>query len=232
MLGSSFTEPLQGGQIGSTARARARRDAERRLLGLLCSDPALASVAVPISGAGTLPLSEAIAPEEFTDQGHSAIFAAIRNAAEEARVLNFDGLLGELADPLLKKLASDLYLFGMEVFRNASALSGGSGQVNVGHIGGRHSGESAQGNTNSFGDRTVSDEVVVSWCDLENLERRERFRNSGERGDDSPPRTLDPNGAVERLARLRERGHDVTAVSTFFSRRSSPASDSGRSKTT
>ena len=232
VLGSSFTEPHQGGQIGSTARARARRDAERRLLGLLCSDPALASVAVPISGAGTLPLSEAIAPEEFTDQGHSAIFAAIRNAAEEARVLNFDGLLGELADPLLKKLASDLYLFGMEVFRNASALSGGSGQVNVGHIGGRHSGESAQGNTNSFGDRTVSDEVVVSWCDLENLERRERFRNSGERGDDSPPRTLDPNGAVERLARLRERGHDVTAVSTFFSRRSSPASDSGRSKTT
>ena len=248
---------------GSAARLRARLHAERRLLGVLCCDPALASVAVPVSDAGHLPLSEAIAPEEFADAGHAAIFAAIRNAAEDARVLNFDGLIGELADGAAKRLASDLYLFGTEVLRAATttAVAGGA--------------------------RTAADELVVSWCDLENLERRERFRNGisqnnssqsnsghsnlrpnslkrsensqsegihagsshpAERREhtvdgnspsedldslrgDGAHRTLDPETAAARLAQLRERGHDATAASTFFQRRSTPAKDSGRSST-
>jgi DNA primase len=249
---------------GSAARLRARLHAERRLLGVLCCDPALASVAVPVADAGHLPLSEAIAPEEFADAGHAAIFAVMRNAAEDARVLNFDGLIGELADGAAKRLASDLYLFGTEVLRAATttAVAGGA--------------------------RTAADELVVSWCDLENLERRERFRNgisqntAGQkslspadssqseeihagsshpaerreqtvdrippsggirasedldsfRGDslrgDGAHRTLDPETAAARLAQLRERGHDATAASTFFQRRSTPAKDSGRSST-
>ncbi|MFM1868999.1 MAG: primase, partial [Planctomycetota bacterium] len=244
---------------GSAARLRARLHAERRLLGVLCCDPALASVAVPVSDAGHLPLSEAISPQEFADAGHAAIFAAIRNAAEDARVLNFDGLIGELADGAAKRLASDLYLFGTEVLRAATttAVAGGA--------------------------RTAADELVVSWCDLENLERRERFRNgisqntTGQKSlspadnsqseeihagsshpaerreqtvDRIPPsggiratedldsfrgdglhRTLDLETAAARLAQLRERGHDATAASTFFQRRSTPAKDSGRSST-
>jgi hypothetical protein len=183
----------------------------------------------------------------------------MRNAAEDARVLNFDGLIGELADGAAKRLASDLYLFGTEVLRAATttAVAGGA--------------------------RTAADELVVSWCDLENLERRERFRNgisqntAGQKSlspadssqseeihagsshpaerreqtvDRIPPsggirtsedldsfrgdgahRTLDPETAAARLAQLRERGHDATAASTFFQRRSTPAKDSGRSST-
>jgi DNA primase len=238
---------------GTAARARARLHAERRLLGVLCSDPVLAAVAVPVSGAGTLPLSEAIGPEEFADPSHAAIFAAIRNASEDARALNFDGLLGELADPVLKRLASDLYLFGTEVLRAASSAALGTS-------------------------RSAADELVVSWCDLENLERRERFRETGDAnpvatggdavgsvetdgakadgakadgakadgakadgakadGIGSTEHRLPANGAqrtdaeraTERLNRLRERGHDATAVSTFFRRRTASAQDPGRS---
>lgn len=228
--------------FGSAARQRARREAERRLLGILCTDPALASVAVPVAGAGTLPLSEAIAPEEFADSSHAAIFAAIRDAAEAARALTFDGLLGELADTAAKSLASDLYMFGTEVLRSVSAQGGATGQS-----------------------RSASEEVVVSWRDLEELERRARYRDAGQvgeratdassgtrqldagsdgfgaRSDDSldstsprhpgsrPGSQLDPNGAIERLARLRERGHDVTAFSALFRHRQSPAAESGRS---
>jgi DNA primase len=220
--------------FGSAARQRARREAERRLLGILCTDPALASIAVPVEGAGTLPLSEAIAPAEFADPSHAAIFAAIRDAAESARALTFDGLLGELPHGTLKSLASDLYMFGTEVLRSVTAQGGATGQS-----------------------RSASEEVVVSWRDLEELERRVRFqvgfRNAGQVGEratdassgnehtnesahigshghgarsDGP---LDPNSAVERLARLRERGHDATAFRELFRRRQSPASESGRS---
>jgi hypothetical protein len=167
--------------------------------------------------------------------------------------LNLDGLIGELADGAAKRLASDLYLFGTEVLRAATttAVAGGA--------------------------RTAADELVVSWCDLENLERRERFRNGisqntagqkslspadssqseeihagnshpAERREqtvdgnspsenlesfrgDGAHRTLDPETAAARLAQLRERGHDATAASTFFQRRSTPAKDSGRSST-
>ncbi len=220
---------------GSAARARARLHAERRLLGVLCSDPALAAIAVPVSGAGTLPLSEAISPREFADPSHAAIFAAIQNASEEARALNFDGLLGELADPDLKRLASDLYLFGTEVLRAAAAAAMGPG-------------------------RSAADEMVVSWSDLEKHERRDRFRESGDAnpassggdvagsvgnqigadgGSSEPDSSTDADSrrtdqrsaaerATERLERLRERGHDATAVSTFFRRKTASAQDQGQ----
>jgi len=245
---------------GSAARRRARVLAERRLLGILCLDPAAANVAVDVLGAGKFPISEAIAPEEFVEPGHSAIFAAIRDAAEEGRALSFDALLGEIADPSLKRLASDLYMFGTEVLRAASVQAGVGGEG-----------------------RSVAEEVLVSWNDLESLARRERFRTDVELGspagrarlDESgqsvseesetpnpehhpapdrlaqPPSAtdgareapgttdgtsaVDPDnqelrGAVERLARLRERGHDATAVSALFRRRAKgPEADSGRS---
>ena len=211
--------------IGSTARMRARLAAERRLLAILCNDPVLASVQVSVEGCGNLPISEAIAPAEFADQGHSAIFAAIRDAAEEGRTLRFAALLGELAEPALKRLASDLYTFGEELL-SASSTRDATG-----------------------GHRTAAEEVVVSWQDLENLERLARFRNpdqrhqatdarsdAGERADggerdagSSPQRDAVVGKALERLARARERGHDATAASALFGRRSSPASEAGRS---
>ncbi len=208
--------------IGSTARARARRDAERRLLAILCTDPALASVQVSVDDCGNLPISEAMAPSEFADQGHSAIFAAIRDAADSGRAIRFDGLLSELADAPLKRLASDLYSFGAELLEAAESHSAQLGQR-----------------------RTPTEEVVVSWRDLENLERRARRRSSGERTDEprdtasgTTSQSLDPNksaaktaeqSAVERLARARERGHDATAASALFSRRASSANGVGRS---
>jgi DNA primase len=155
-----FLTPHSGSSIievqafpGSAARRRARILAERRLLGLLCVDPATASVAVNVAGAGMLPLAEALSPDEFADVRYSAIFAVIREASESGHAISFDGLLGELADADVKRLASDLYLFGVEVLRAASVQTG------VGGAG-----------------RTVSEEVVVSWDDLESLARREKFR--------------------------------------------------------
>lgn len=200
--------------IGSVARKRARMDAERRLLAILCTDPALAAVQVSVEGCGMLPLSEAIAPAEFADPQHSAIFAVIRDAAEGARALRFASLLSELADSSSKSLASDLYTFGEQLLQAAQAQAALAGQR-----------------------RTASEEVVVSWNDLENLERRARFRNAGEQSagsrDESPrpsgSKHLDPSDAVERLARARERGHDATAVSALFGRRSASAPESGRS---
>ena len=235
---------------GSAARQRARLTAERRLLGLLCVDPAAAAIAVDLGGAGTLPLSEAISPEEFADSEHSAIFAAIRDAAEEGRALSFDGLLGELADPTIKRLASDLYIFGTEVLRAASMQAGMGGES-----------------------RSVAEEVLVSWNDLESLARRERFRanafpgtrvdsseerfprnaaedtfaqhdgrtavstqnTSDETAGSAEPAAVDPNNpelssAFARLARLRERGHDATAAKALFRQRPrGPESDPGRS---
>ena len=231
--------------IGSTARMRARLAAERRLLAILCNDPVLASVQVSVEGCGNLPISEAIAPSEFADQGHSAIFAAIRDAAEEGRTLRFAALLSELAQPAQKRLASELYTFGEQLL-SASSTRDATG-----------------------GHRTAAEEVVVSWQDLENLERLARFRNPDhraspqdrvadtdargdgeERGAGSSPRgdaSVDSNSdsqasvsqasvsqasvskALERLARARERGHDATAASALFGRRSSPASEAGRS---
>jgi DNA primase len=219
--------PSSGLSIGSAARARARKVAERRLLGLLCCDPALASLAVPVEGAGTLPISEAIAPNEFADPGHAAIFAAIRDAAEAARVLNFEGLIGEIADPAFKRLASDLYLFGTDIMRSASGV-----------------GASQQ--------RSATEEVLVSWSDLENLERRERFRSpqadrtgsvgvGGTDGNDGATdagdgahaartsRGIDATTAAARLARLRERGHDATAASALFHRRQVSSTDGNAS---
>jgi hypothetical protein len=200
--------------IGSAARERARVDAERRLLAFLCLEPALASVQVNVEGCGALPISEAMDPSEFADPRFSAIFAVIREAAESARPLPFVALLSELADSSLKALASDLYNLGEDLLEAAQTQASVIGQR-----------------------RTASEEVVVSWHDLENLERRARFRSAGERIDEgrsatpnpSQPRTLDTNDAVERLARARERGHDATAVSALFGRRPSTAPESGRS---
>ncbi len=235
---------------GSAARQRARLSAERRLLGLLCVDPAAAAIAVDVGGAGTLPLSEAISPEEFADSEHSAIFAAIRDAAEGGRGLSFDALLGELADPPIKRLASDLYIFGTEILRAATMQAGMGGEG-----------------------RSVAEEVLVSWNDLESLARRERFRadaSPGTRMDSSEerfprnatedssaqhdgrttvstqntrdetagsaePAAVDPDNpelssAFARLARLRERGHDATAAKALFRQRPrGPEADPGRS---
>ena len=207
--------------VGSAAIARARQNAERRLLAILCTDPALATVQVRVEDCGMLPLSEAIAPNEFADPRHSAIFAVIRDAAEGGTSLRFASLLGELADPALKALASDLYTFGTELLQAAQSQAALAGQR-----------------------RTASEEVVVSWQDLENLERRVRFRNSGDRAEVSRDSTasasprpsgskhLDPSDAVERVARARERGHDATVVSALFGRRSSPTPEAGRSSNT
>lgn len=284
---ATIIEPLRS-LPGNAARARARMLAERRLLALLCLEPAAAHVAVDVVGAGSLPLSEALAPEEFIDPAHSAMFAVIRDAAEAGRTLFFDALLGEIADPAIKRLASDLYILGQEVLRAAAIQAGLGGQ-----------------------ERSVAEELIVSWNDLESLTRREKFRavekpgRSGDsfeephtrpasvarepashedlareslapealdresfaEGDQShsqapastgksarpsadqgaretvgaSPKAIDSDGsfgeesqelrdAVERLARLRERGHDVTAVSALFRRRpNAGASDPRRS---
>jgi DNA primase len=235
---------------GTAARQRARVVAERRLLGLLCVEPAAASLAVDVAGAGTLPLSEAIAPEEFVDPLHSAIFAAIRDAAEGGRALSFDALLGEVADGAVKRLASDLYIFGSEVLRAASVQAGVGGEG-----------------------RSVAEEVLVSWNDLEALARREKYRSDASSGarwegseeSETPEResrrseaqatathaareasdqsdgpaddaaAVDANNqelssAVERLKLLRKRGHDATAASKFFRRGAKgPDADQGRS---
>jgi hypothetical protein len=154
-----------------------------------------------------------MAPDEFADPRHSAIFAAIRNAAEDGKSIRFATLLAELADSSLKSLASDLYAFGDQLLQSAQSQSALAGQR-----------------------RTLSEEVVVSWQDLENLERRVRFKDPGDRAVDEgcapstkPSGALDTTGAMERLARARERGHDATAVSALFGRRSSPAAEAGRS---
>ncbi|MFM1823615.1 MAG: primase [Planctomycetota bacterium] len=215
---------------GDAARRRARVEAERRLLALLCVEPGAASVAVPVEGCGTLPLSEALSPAELADRGHSAIFAAIRDAAEAARNLSFDALLADIDSPPFKSLASDLYLFGTELLRAAAQSSVG-------------------------GARTPAEEILDSWRDLEDLERRQRFRTSAPRAaspnasssedphdptrtanarvgigvESSPPAANDAASAQERLARLRERGHDATAVTSLFRRRPTPTAEPGRS---
>lgn len=202
--------------VTSAVRRRARHDAERRLLSLLCCDPALVSIAVPVDGGERLPLSEAASPGEFTTPGYAAIFAAIRDAAESARVLSFEALLGELASPELKRLASDLHLFGTDLFRNVTSPSSGVTER-----------------------RSVADEIAASWHDLEKLERRHRFQDDRLQGGSDPRdagsgqagAALDPQSALERLARLRERGHDATAVSNLFRRRPGAAPDTGRSST-
>ena len=226
---------------GQAARARARREAERRLLAILCTDPGLASVQVSVEGCGQLPLSEAIAPNEFADQGHSAIFAAIRDAAEEGRAIRFATLLSELADAALKRLASDLYTFGEDLLQAAQSQAAMAG-----------------------GRRSAAEEVVVSWSDLENLERRARLRSAAHRtssdrageesdaslrpatqvspADDSQavgtderstsPRSATERAALDRLIRARERGHDATAVSALFGRRSVASDRATRAGTT
>jgi hypothetical protein len=117
---------------------------------------------VPVEDSGTLPLSEAIAPSAFAEQGHSAIFAVIAAAAEEARVLSFEALLSALDDQGLKRLASDLRLLGDELLI-ASATQAGSSAG---------SGEPGR----------LAEELRSSWVDLENLERRQRFRAESVRG--------------------------------------------------
>ncbi len=139
--------------LGAAAR-RARIVAERRLLALLCTDPAAARVPVAVEDSGALPLSEVLAPSAFADESHSAIFAVIAAAAEEARVLSFEALLGALDDQRLKRLASDLRLLGDELLV-ASATQSGSA---------------------SEGSALLEEELRSSWLDLENLERRQRFR--------------------------------------------------------
>ena len=244
---ATFEVPLS--TPGGEARARARRAAERRLLAILCTDPGLASVQVSVEGCGTLPLSEAIAPSEFADHGHSAIFAVIRDAAEEGRAIRFATLLSDLADATLKRLASDLYTFGEDLLQAAQSQAAMAGTR-----------------------RSAAEEVVVSWNDLENLERRARLRNSSDRSNgghageerESSLRSVtdegrsaasgsaarqsdvsDINGsderrassrsateqaAIDRLARARERGHDATAVSALFGRRSSASGAGARTE--
>lgn len=128
--------------------------AENRLLAVLCLNPALIAVAVPIEGDAPLALSEAMTPQMFVDEGHFAIFAAIRNAHEDGRVLTFEQLLGDLGTPSLKHLASNLYRFGVQAVDAAAVQTGGT---------------SASSNP--------ATELIVSWKDLESLARRERFRN-------------------------------------------------------
>ena len=178
---------------------------------------------------------------EFADQGYSSVFRAIQIAAEETRVLNFESLLGDLGSADLKRLASDLYTFGADTLRNSTTMVGANPS-----------------------DRSLPEEILVSWHDLAKLERIERFSNSdspvnsaqnlgetpetfGETSSDptisgqpqaiqpnisSPaanPSALNPQEAIARLARLRERGHDAAAVSQHHRNRSSPGSDSIRS---
>jgi DNA primase len=208
---------------GDIARRRARLTAERRLVAMLCVEPPLASLQVPVAGCGMLPLSEALHPDEFTDRGHSAIFAALRAAAEDGRSIGFATLLSELANQDLKRLASELYTFGEDLLRAAQSHAALDGSR-----------------------RSAAEEVAASWNDLENLERRARLRVAGgdlesqretssprERMDSGPESSAtasqDEVSALQRLARARERGHDATAVSAFFGRRSSAGSESGRS---
>jgi hypothetical protein len=184
------------------------------------------------------------------DPLHSAIFAAIRDAAEGGRALSFDALLGEVADGAVKRLASDLYIFGTEVLRAASVQAGLGGEG-----------------------RSVAEEVLVSWNDLEALARREKYRSDASTGarwegseESESPETeshrseaqptatketrsasvptdrladeatavdsnnQELNSAVERLKLLRKRGHDATAASKFFRRGATgPEADPGRS---
>ncbi len=208
---------------GDLARRRARITAERRLIGMLCLEPPLASLQVPVAGCGMLPLSEALHPDEFTDRGHSAIFAALRAAAEDGRSIGFATLLSELANQDLKRLASELYTFGEDLLRAAQSHAALDGSR-----------------------RSAAEEVAASWNDLENLERRTRLRVASgdlesqretssprERMDSVPESSAaasqDEVSALQRLARARERGHDATAVSAFFGRRPSAGSESGRS---
>ena len=117
--------------------------------------------------------------------------------------------------------------------------------------------------------RSIADEIAVSWLDLEQLERRHRFKcindginddanddikdgrhrggqeerdesasgseHVGSAGPDRLRNVPHPESsgasataqerALERLALLRARGHDVTAVSSFFRRRPNAAHD-------
>jgi hypothetical protein len=118
---------------------------------------------VPVEDSGALPLSEALAPSSFAEEGHSAIFAVIAGAAEEARTLSFEALLGALDDQRLKRLASDLRLLGDELMISAAAQAGASAES---------SGEPGR----------LAEELRSSWIDLENLERRQRFRAESLRG--------------------------------------------------
>ncbi len=249
---STITEvlPLDG-------RPKARADAQRRLLALLCCDPACAALAVPVEGAGTMPLFEAMRAEEFADPLSSGVFRAIQIACEEGRVPSFNSLLSDLGSADLKRLASDLYTFGTDALRNSPNLID-SGQSSQGH-----SGISASAH------QYLPQELLVSWGDLAKLDRIERFERGRERaklaeafgsqhdgspsepssasGTDfrfsDPQQPIDPTtssppaissplnpiqAAAERIARVRQRGHDA-AVSKHFRSRSSTASDTDRS---
>ncbi|MFM7052400.1 MAG: DNA primase, partial [Planctomycetota bacterium] len=242
------SEPHSGRISIGTGASRARREAERRLVAILCCDPSSVGIAVPVEGAGRLPLSEALSPEEITDAGTAELFARIRDARENGRRIGFDALFAELSTPAEKALASDLYLFGSAALAEAA-------RVRIGRT--------SASDDAPFDPAVAAAETLSAWSDLESVRRREAAKRSVEPSEmasegrwrdgeartssleldgtpihgtlSSPPGPRPAPGsddgasvAAERLARIRARGHDVTAAGALFRRGSMPAAEPGR----
>ncbi|MDZ4830150.1 MAG: DNA primase, partial [Phycisphaerae bacterium] len=186
---------------------RARREAERALLGLLFASPELARESVELDFEGelaVLPITEALAPERFRDPEHADLYRTWLAQADGGFPPSLGVLLAELADARCKGLASDLYLEG----------------------------ERRRGKNASL----TLDHLRTAFSDLERLDRRSRFRSARDletteasasatsagtstsgaatssTGDLSSVPSLDLAAAQARLSRLRERGTDVTAI--------------------
>ncbi|MFZ9881428.1 MAG: DNA primase [Phycisphaerales bacterium] len=237
-------EPAAVVQVGS----RARREAERRLVALLTCEPSSVGVSVPVEGAGRLPLSEALSPDEFSDRALGDMFGRIRDAREGGRRLSFDGLFAELDSSAEKSLASDLFLFGTAALSEAARMQ-------VGRISAAAEGQ--------FDPALVAEQACSAWADMEAVRRREAAKRSAESAETaferdelsasaatspselegspihatlSSPPALRPLGgddegtamAAARLARIRARGHDATAASALFRRGAASATEPGR----
>ncbi|MFO0828511.1 MAG: DNA primase [Phycisphaerales bacterium] len=169
----------------STPIPRARRLAERGLLGLLLASPDLVHESVELEFEGevaTLPMTEALAPDRFHDQDLAEVYRTWRHCVDGGSVPSLARLLAELESPNLKGLASDLYLDGE-----------------------RRRGKVA---------RETLEHLRTAFADLERLDQRSRFSADSPDSDRSPasPRSLDLAAAQDRLSQLRQRGLDATVV--------------------
>jgi hypothetical protein len=201
-----------------------------------------------VEGEGHLPLSEALGPDEFADSALGALFRRIRDAREDGRRFTFDGLFAELDSAAEKALASDLFLFGsaalseaarMQVGRVSASLEGQfdpalaaeqavSAWADLEAVrrreSAKRSAEPAEWASNGV---RFPATAATSPSELEGTPIHDNL---------SPlpaPRPLggDDDGtamAAERLARIRARGHDATAVSALFRRGAANATESGR----
>lgn len=96
------------------AQARARREAERSVLALLCAFPErVAHDRLVLDDGCTLPVAEAITPDAFEDPQMHAIAQVIHPWLEDGHEFSASTLLSEVTTPTLKGVVTDLLETGV-----------------------------------------------------------------------------------------------------------------------